>query len=627
MSRTARGARARSREAPEVAKENREERERKEKAARQQLGVGLATQLIGYSHTQANLKKGMKRFLVSIRRSKRKSGGGEKIRGGEEELARKLEVIAQDIEKDPFDDDEDMDDAMLDLPISNVQDGGSWVDDDLDDDSLLQVHDLVVSDPVEEHANESISVPPRPATAPPTSQDQTPRKIQRPPKAPVAQGLSQATPKGDTVREDVVFTRTHGPVNRAVESSLEKLPGEIIELLSQDIATSESDWAPAHGLLYKLNPVGLPPHRLRIKVGCVLVCLRDLNTSSQLSKSQHVQILRVGNERLECLTLDGQLAGTKTVITRVPFPAKYRNEDKFPFTRIQYPVRVATDYVRTDLPRDAAQANFKLPSINGRLRSPVVVKRPNPPATKPKPQVSSNPGFKMPGLPASKGRASMLPKPSVAVQPTAPSLFALDGWDDFLETGTQIARELSAETTPNSSVSNAITQSPPMTESIPPLSTQDLDFSLDDLDDEPQVQLVTAKALKGSKTTTATVGIKFAPPVATIRYPPSVRPGPLSRTANIRRIDSESNGIPAVSVRSQKSLQPKSKRQMAPALKSVPPAKKVCLPSSRLASPSLPTTTTTTSKQFCDFGMSTQEASSFFDDDDDFAFGSPPIAV
>jgi hypothetical protein len=57
---------ARAREADErrkAAKKKREEREAKEARARKQIGVGLATQLIGYSHTQAQLKNGMEAFL------------------------------------------------------------------------------------------------------------------------------------------------------------------------------------------------------------------------------------------------------------------------------------------------------------------------------------------------------------------------------------------------------------------------------------------------------------------------------------------------------------------------------------------------------------------------------------
>jgi len=41
----------------------REEKERKERKARTSIGIGLATQLAGYSHTQVAMKKGMETFL------------------------------------------------------------------------------------------------------------------------------------------------------------------------------------------------------------------------------------------------------------------------------------------------------------------------------------------------------------------------------------------------------------------------------------------------------------------------------------------------------------------------------------------------------------------------------------
>jgi hypothetical protein len=641
---------AREREAEKrrkLAKERREERERKETAIRQQLGVGLATQMIGYSHTQANLKKGMEAFLgVNKRKQDEERRRGEEEQRKEEELAKKLEVIAQDIEKEPFDNDDGMEDAMLGLPAVPAQDAGHWVDDELDDDTLLEVHDLVMSDPIEETIQASTTIPPQPATAPPTPHKQTPQKSQHSPHNRAAQVVPPEPLRINAVKANNEFMRVHGPINRAVESALEKLPGAIIELLSEDSPSSSSDWVPANGLLYKLCPIGLPPHRLRVKVGCVVVCLRDLNISSQLSKSQYVRILRVENERLECLTLDGQLAGTKTVITRVSFPAKYRNDAKYSFTRTQYPIRVATDYVSTDIPRDTTQSGFKLPAINRQMRPPTLVKRPTPLSSRTKPHISSNPSFKLPGLPVFKAQAA---NPPPRCQPIASPAFALDRWDDFLESGTQIARELSADHIPQYVTAKTVTRPASVIESVPPLSTQDLDFSLDDLDDEPQppqtrpesqqkpeplpqsVHKMESRTSVESVTKLPLPSVKAAVPNKTPRLPLSVPPGPLRRTANIRRIDPESENMPTLLRRPQKAPQSKLKRPMAPPAKPAPAAKKACVAPVAPAAPSLPTlataNTTTNSRRLSDFGLSTQEASSFFDDDDDFAFGSPPIAV
>jgi hypothetical protein len=613
-----------------LAKEKRIEREQKEEQIRKQAGVGLATQLIGYSHTQAHLKKGMEAFLGISKKQEQESRRKAEEKQREEELAKKLEAIAQDIEKEPFDDDEDLDNAMLDLPIVSVQDTGSWVDDDLDDDTLLEVHDLIMSDPVCGPSNESIPVLARSATTPPTLQRIPPATSERSPTSQVVLGPQSSFREQDTVQEDIEYTRAHGPVNKIVEAALGSLPGEIIELLSHDAPAVRTDWDPTQSMIHKLNPAGLPPHRLRIKPGCVLVCLRDLNTSSQLSKSQHVRVLKVGNERLECLTIDGQLAGTKTVITRVPFPARYRNDDKYPFTRTQYPVRVATDYVFKHMSHEVTPSGFKLPSMKGRAQLPASVKKPIPPASKLRQQISPNPSFKLPGLPASKVRDPVHSNPPASLQVATATDFALDGWDDFLESGTQIARELSADLAPQISPSDGFVQPSVLAESVAPLSTQDFDFSLDDLDDEPQAHYSyptsstkTAAKVEVPKMKDAVPEVRAANSNRNIKAPPSVPRGPLSRTANIRRIDPESAEMPPPRVLLRKSRQ-SNKRPMAPPPQPLPPAKKLYEAPPK---PVLLTSATAVSKRFSDYGMSTQEATSFFDDDDDFAFGSPPIAV
>jgi hypothetical protein len=101
----------RAREAEErrkAAKKKRYEREVKEARARRQIGVGLATELVGYSHTQAQLKNGMEAFL-GLKKKKE-----EEKRKKDLELTKRLEEIADTIEKEPWDDDDE--DMGLDLP-------------------------------------------------------------------------------------------------------------------------------------------------------------------------------------------------------------------------------------------------------------------------------------------------------------------------------------------------------------------------------------------------------------------------------------------------------------------------------------------------------------------------------
>jgi hypothetical protein len=93
---------ARAREAEKrrkAANKKREEREAEEATAKKQIRVGLVTQLIGYSHTQAQLKNGMETFLGVKKRKEEK-------REKEIDLTKKMEAIAENIEKEPWDDDD-----------------------------------------------------------------------------------------------------------------------------------------------------------------------------------------------------------------------------------------------------------------------------------------------------------------------------------------------------------------------------------------------------------------------------------------------------------------------------------------------------------------------------------------
>ena len=636
-----------------AAKKKREEREAKEEKARQQIGVGLATQLVGYSHTQAQLKNGMEAFL-GLKKKK-----DEEKRKKDLELTKKMEEMVEEIEKEPWDDDDD-EDMGLELPSANVSFGEQWPDDDLDDDTLLEAHNMVMSDPVEEP--QAVVLPPPAPVAP----------IElAPPAAPTP------SPRPVAVKDDREFARTHGPINKAIEAVLDKLPEPLLEVLSQDLSLKTPDWDPSLGLLHKLNPVGLPPHRLRIKVGCVVMLLRDLNTSSQLSKSQHLRVLRCENDRLECLVLDGQLQGTKTFLTRVPFIAKYKNLDQHPFQRTQFPIRVAVDYTPSSTPRDTSQTGFKLPSIPGRVPPAGPFKKPTLPVVKAKPAANVNPGFKLPGLPASKSNSSItIESKSVAKESRYLPLPPTDCWDDFLESSTQISRELASEVVPTveEPVKPPAIVSPPSIDTLPPISTQDFDFSLDDLDEEPEeketkcgsapmvqhnLPSIASAPLQGHSNITRPspqpTSFPLAPQLAnplmphmrmnSLPTPTEFSPRP-SATANSSRPLSSSkkvagkcvnpgpfaSGLEAELAKLRASQLPMSmsgpnaKRKASPIpLKNpVPPVKRQCVPITHTQPPAV---VSGPSASFEEFVMSTQEVASFFDDDDNMSFGSPPIAV
>jgi hypothetical protein len=444
---------ARQRELDEkkrAAKKKREEKERKEREARRQIGVGLATQLAGYSHTQRRLKSGMEAF---VKMGKRGEGNGDKMRAmeceEEKEFREKLEKIAQVVDREPWDDEdndvgevEGLDVKVGKMPeLIQVVDGGaggveSLIDDDLDDETLLEAHDLVMSD-----AGEDVL-------------ELVPARLPSPPL--VAKRLLQH-PMHRT--GDAEFVRLHGPVNKALEGLLEQLPGPLIELLSIDSSMNERTWKPPPSLLHKLSPIGLPSHRLRIKVGCLVTLLQDANTKKPLkSLPKHplpreqphgslLRVMRVEKDMLECLVLDGRLEGTIMNLARVPFEARYRNDAQTSFRRVQFPIRIATGYIPPSTSQSTPQSSLLQSSFSTpcppaqATKQSDGFKKPASSLPKPKPVTAPTPVFKIPGMPASK--LADPPAPRKNEEPVLSML--LDGWDDFLDSGTQIARELSMD--------------------------------------------------------------------------------------------------------------------------------------------------------------------------------------
>lgn len=577
-----RAARIREQEASrKAAKKKREEKERKEREARKQLGVGLATQLIGFSHTQAQLKKGMEAFLGLNKKAKQRECEPNN------EITKGPDDTVEDAAKEPWDDDE-----SFDLPEISALVGDQWIDDglvdDLDDGTLLEVHDLVMSDPAGDDLEDVLrQSEPSPAAA-------------------------AVAPKPGSSKEDPAFIRLHGPVNKTIEEILNKLPQPLIELLSQDASADLATWAPSHSLLHKLNPSGLPPHRLRVKVGCVVTILRDLHYSSQLSKSQHLQILRVEQERLECFILDGQMEGTKTFLTRVTFHANHRNDKKFPFRRTQFPVKVSTDFHPMKIRQQPSRSTFR------QTRHKTGTQIPSDIVEKFRPKLSPNPSFRLPGLPASKST------PVATSNSTVTLLDPLvDSWDDFLDSGTQIARELSQD--PSSPCKALPVEHAPSSAdtstALPPLSTQDLDFSLDDIDEPQNGPKPTMQSKQANNSFSSSEVIKAVP------FPPTTTPkGPLF-PHNVERTKHSMAAPPRSSVEQPRDPVIKRKAE-AKTTAQLPHTKRMtaqtggrstCAPKTSVAA--------TTTFSFSDFGLSTQEALSFFEDDEDMIFDSPPIAV
>lgn len=119
---------------------------------------------------------------------------------------------------------------------------------------------------------------------------------------------------------------TYSSVNRFVPDSstsqlLEEMPVEVME---------------------SINPSALPPHELKLKVGSVIIVMRNLNVRESLCNGTRLLVTRLGHRVIEAIHITGSLRGKKVWIPRIKLPSSQSNlKLPFVFERTQFPVRPA----------------------------------------------------------------------------------------------------------------------------------------------------------------------------------------------------------------------------------------------------------------------------------------------
>jgi hypothetical protein len=127
------------------------------------------------------------------------------------------------------------------------------------------------------------------------------------------------------------------------EEIINRLEGESKTYFSIDTVESENEserLAYPVEVLNSLEISGLPPHKLTLKIGCVIMLLRNLNTRAGLCNGTRLIVRELKNNVILAHILKGKILGERIFIPRVDL---IPSEDEFPVTirRRQFPVRPA----------------------------------------------------------------------------------------------------------------------------------------------------------------------------------------------------------------------------------------------------------------------------------------------
>ena len=141
-----------------------------------------------------------------------------------------------------------------------------------------------------------------------------------------------------------ILTPTNANVDLINHTMVEMAPGPEIVLLSADSVDNEQD-ARSFSVEYcnRLNPTGLPSHRIVLKSGVPLMMLRNIDPSSGLVNGTRMTFLSVsGNGRVMYCSIYDENSQTQVTVA-IPQISLRPTEKEYPFewSRRQFPVRVA----------------------------------------------------------------------------------------------------------------------------------------------------------------------------------------------------------------------------------------------------------------------------------------------
>ncbi|TKR69477.1 hypothetical protein L596_021632 [Steinernema carpocapsae] len=159
----------------------------------------------------------------------------------------------------------------------------------------------------------------------------------------------------DEMRGSSILCTTNRTTFDVNEKLLKRLPGEVKTFNSIDkVLCDPQEHAVALALevrghdytteaINKKTPTGLPPHQLKLKIGAIVMLIKNLSLRDGLSNGTMLQIVGFSGELIKCRRLDNNRAYDCDVyLSRVKFQHGTGEEDrKIQFTRIQYPIRLA----------------------------------------------------------------------------------------------------------------------------------------------------------------------------------------------------------------------------------------------------------------------------------------------
>lgn len=155
--------------------------------------------------------------------------------------------------------------------------------------------------------------------------------------------LSAVTPSYLTER--TILSARNDDVCAINDAALEIYPGETYTYLAADkvsdgdeLCRSTTNQYPSE-FLNSLNPPGLPPFKLELKVGCPIILLRNIAPKDGLCNGTRLMVVKCASRVIEARILTGDKSSNLCFIPRISLSPSSKDLP-FQMTRRQFPIRL-----------------------------------------------------------------------------------------------------------------------------------------------------------------------------------------------------------------------------------------------------------------------------------------------
>uniref|UniRef100_A0A183C066 ATP-dependent DNA helicase n=1 Tax=Globodera pallida TaxID=36090 RepID=A0A183C066_GLOPA len=152
----------------------------------------------------------------------------------------------------------------------------------------------------------------------------------------------------NAIADNAILCPTNNDVQYINNLALDRMSGNATDYMSidepletvEDNNTFRADFNME--AVHNEMPSGIPPHKLKLKVGTPIMLLRNLDVHQGLCNGTRLQVMRMSDDNLFCRILTGPRADVNQtiVLPRIKFEyGRGRNHRGLRFQRLQFPVR------------------------------------------------------------------------------------------------------------------------------------------------------------------------------------------------------------------------------------------------------------------------------------------------